>query len=32
LGTFLASLTTSAILLGLGVIAYTFLKSRFPEY
>ncbi|KAH8674390.1 hypothetical protein BGZ60DRAFT_403801 [Tricladium varicosporioides] len=32
LSTFLASLTTSAIILGLGVIAYIFLKSRFPEY
>ena len=32
LSTFLASLTTSAIIFGLGVIAYIFLESKFPEY
>jgi hypothetical protein len=32
LSTFLASLTASAAVLGLGVITYIFLKSRFPEY
>ena len=32
LNTFLASLTTSGIILGIGVIVYIFLKSNFPEY
>ncbi|RDL31558.1 Uncharacterized protein BP5553_09767 [Venustampulla echinocandica] len=32
LSTFLASLTTSAIILGLGAIAYSLLNSRIPEY
>jgi hypothetical protein len=32
LSTFLASLTTSGITLALGIIAYIFLKSKFPEY
>jgi hypothetical protein len=31
LSTFLASLTTSGITLGLGAISYIFLKSRYPE-
>lgn len=32
LGTFLASLTTSGIILVSGIVAYTLLKLRFPEY
>ena len=32
LSTFLASLTTLGIILRLGIIAYIFLKSKFPEY
>jgi hypothetical protein len=31
LSTFLASLTTSGITLGLGAISYIFLRSRYPE-
>ncbi|KAG4427060.1 hypothetical protein IFR05_017457, partial [Cadophora sp. M221] len=32
LKTFLAFATASAAILGLGFIAYIFLKLRFPEY
>jgi hypothetical protein len=32
LGTFLASLTTSGVILVSGIVAYTLLKLQFPEY
>jgi hypothetical protein len=32
LNTFLASITSSGIILGIGVITYIFLKTKFPEY
>jgi hypothetical protein len=32
LSTFLASLTTSGIILGVGVIAFILLKFKLPEY
>jgi hypothetical protein len=32
LGTFLASLTTSGAILGLGITAYYLLKWKCPEY
>jgi hypothetical protein len=32
LSTFLASLTTSGVILGLGIIAYVLLRFTYPEF
>lgn len=32
LATFLASLTTSAAILGVGIVAYLLLKWKYPEH